>query len=597
MRQIARPVQPPTHCLFPVKLPVPLPVRLPARSPARIATTLASAVAAALLAAPALANDNLSKLSEDQGQWPMYGRDYANTHYSPLNQITKANVGQLKLAYTLSLGTLRSNESTPIVIGDTLYVSSSFGPKSVFALDAKTGAMKWRYEPDLPGDTMQYGCCDVNSRGVSYGDGRIYVGMLNGYLVALDAKTGEELWDAKVIDYKEGAVITSPPLVVKDKVVTGFGGGEYGVRGALVAYDAKTGKEAWRTMLTPGPGEPGNETWKGDSWKNGGGAAWLIGSYDAKTDTILYGTSNPSPWNNAVRGPDTSDYGKFTNLYTASTVAFDADTGKIKWHLQTTPYDAWDYDGVNEAVLTDLTIGGRRQPVMMKADRNGFFYVANRENGQLLSAKTFVPTTWATEIDLETGRPVEIPDKRPKNGFTAKDICPNLLGGKNWQPMSFNPQTGLVYIPANNFCMDMTPTEVTYKKGAMFLGKDFPAKPGPGGHLGELIAWDPVKQEKVWGVKERTPFNGGTLATAGGLVFAGNNAGFFRAFDDRTGQELWTMNLGTGIGAGPMTFTAGGKQYVAIVVGRTASIPAFVGDLGKIMVQTPEGGTLYVFTL
>jgi len=542
-------------------------------------------------------NDDLAKLSGEADQWPMYGRDYANTRFSPLKQITAANAKELKLVYSLQLGSLRSNESTPIVVNGVMYVSSSWGPKTVFALDARSGAIKWRYEPDMPGDTMQYACCDVTNRGVAYGDGRIVVGRLDGHLVALDAQTGEEVWDVQVVDYKQGSVITSPPLVVKNLVVIGFGGGEYGVRGNLTAYDTNSGKQVWRTWMTPGPGEPGNDSWKGDSWEHGGGAAWLIGSYDPRTNTIFWGTSNPSPWNNAVRGPDSSDYGKFTNLYTSSTVAFDADSGKIKWYQQATPHDAWDYDGVNEAVLTDLQMNGRTEPVMLKADRNGFFYVVNRETGKLISAKAFVPVSWATGVDLATGRPIEVADKRPRVGHTATDICPNVIGGKNFQPMSYSPQTALVYIPTNNVCMDMTSTEVQYKRGALYLGKEFPANPGPGGHLGELIAWNPVKQEKVWGIKETTPFNGGTLATAGGVVFSGNNSGLFRAVDAKTGEILWSMSLGSGIGAGPMTFSVKGKQYVAVVVGRTVSIPPFLGDLGKTMTQTPEGGALFVFSL
>jgi alcohol dehydrogenase (cytochrome c) len=234
---------------------------------------------------------------------------------------------------------------------------------------------------------------------------------------------------------------------------------------------------------------------------------------------------------------------------------------------------------------------------MMKADRNGFFYVANRNTGKVISAKPFVPVNWAKDIDLASGRPIEVADKRPRVGHKATDICPNLLGGKNWQPMSFDPQTGLVFIPTNNICMDMEATEVQYKRGVMYLGKEFPAKPGPGGYLGELVAWDPVKQAKVWGIKETTPFNAGTLATGGGLVFAGNNSGLFRAIDAKNGKVLWSMNLGSGIGAGPMTFSVGGKQYVAVVVGRTVSVVAFIGDLGKTMLQTPEGGALFVFAL
>jgi PQQ-dependent dehydrogenase (methanol/ethanol family) len=570
-------------------------------------TTAAFRIASAVLAfaacvsahteEPSGATLELTKLIGDAGQWPMYGRDYANSHFSPLTQITTENVTGLKLVYSLQLGALRSNESTPIVVGDTLYVSTSSGPKTVFALDARTGAIRWRYEPDLPNDLMQFACCDVNSRGVSYADGKIFVGRLDGHLVALDAKTGAELWNVVVVDYKQGSVITSPPLVLENIVVTGFGGGEYGARGYLTAYETASGKLVWRTYTTAVAGEPGSDTWKGDSATHGGGAPWLVGSFDPQTNTILWGTSNPSPWNNAVRGPDSSDYGKFTNLYTASTLALNADSGQIKWYLQTTPYDAWDFDGVNEAVLADLTIDGKSQSVMMKADRNGFFYVVNRMNGKIISAKPFVPITWATGVDLKTGRPIEVTAKRPRMGFTASDICPNLLGGKNWQPMAFYPQKGLVYIPTNNWCMDMTPAEIEYKRGSFYLGKEFPAKPGPGGYLGELVAWNPVTQQKVWGIKEETPFNGGVLATAGGLVFAGNNSGVFRAIAADSGKVLWSINLGSGIGAGPMTFSIDGKQYVAVVVGRTATIPVFVGDVGKVMLKTSEGGALFVFAL
>jgi PQQ-dependent dehydrogenase (methanol/ethanol family) len=348
----------------------------------------------------------------------------------------------------------------------------------------------------------------------------------------------------------------------------------------------------------PGPGEPGNDTWKGDSWKHGGAVLWGIGSYDPQTDTVLWGTSNPSPWASAVRSTGNSDYGKFTNLYSSSTLAFDPATGKIKWYLQHTPADAWDFDGINEAVLADLPIGGTNTPVAMVADRNGFFYVMNRSSGHLISAQAFAYENWAKGIDINTTRPIENPDKRPGPNHPAKDICPNLLGGKNWQPMSYDPQTHLVYIPAQNICNDMTELkEVTYRKGIMYLGKEFPVVPGPGGYLGETVAWDPVQQKNIWEIKEPLPFNGGMLTTGGDLVFYGNIAGLFRAVDAKTGNVLWQKQLGSGISAGPIAYSVDGKQYVAIVVGRTAAIEAFIGKIGdKISGTTPEGGTLFVFS-
>jgi len=558
-------------------------------SVAALAMTVASGVQA---------NDSVVKAVSDPNGWAIAGHDYANTRFSPLKQITSENVGKLQLAYSLSLASLRSNESSPVVIGDTLYVTTSWGPKYVYAINAATGAKKWTYEPDMPDDVLQYACCDVNNRGVAYADGKIFIGRLDGKLTALDAASGKELWTSKVVDYKQGSVITSPPLVVRDKVITGFGGGEYGVRGALLAFDLNNGKQLWQTYTVPAPGEPGSDTWKGDTGLHGGGAAWLVGSYDAKTDTVYWGTSNPGPWNTGVRSTGDGNFGKLTNLYTASTLAIDPNTGKIKWHIQGTPADAWDYDGVNELLLADLKIGGADTPVLMKADRNGFFFVANRETGKMISAEKYVYTSWAKKFDINTMRAEEDPDKRPGPGHPAKDICPNLIGGKNWQPMSFNPQTGLVYIPTNNVCMDWSVSDVSYKRGVFYLGAEFPTKEGPGGFLGELVAWDPVANKKVWSIKEDLPFNGGTLTTAGNLVFSGNLHGDFRAIDAKTGKALWSKNLGSGIGAGPVTYSVGGKQYVAIVIGRTAALPAFLGEIGKKMVAAaPEGGALFVFAL
>ena len=558
-----------------------------------------SVAALAMIAASGVqANDSVVKAVADPNGWAIAGHDYGNTRFSPLKQITSENVGKLQLAYSLSLASLRSNESSPVVIGDTLYVTTSWGPKYVYAINAATGAKKWTYEPDMPDDVLQYACCDVNNRGVAYADGKIFIGRLDGKLTALDAASGKELWTSKVVDYKQGSVITSPPLVVRDKIMTGFGGGEYGVRGALLAFDLNNGKLLWQTYTVPAPGEPGSETWKGDTGLHGGGAAWLVGSYDEKTDTVYWGTSNPGPWNTGVRSTGDGNFGKLTNLYTASTLAIDPNTGKIKWHIQGTPADAWDYDGVNELLLTDLKIGGANTPVLMKADRNGFFFVANRETGKVISAEKYVYANWAKKFDISTMRAEEDPDKRPGPGHPAKDICPNLIGGKNWQPMSFNPQTGLVYIPTNNVCMDWSVSDVTYKRGVFYLGAEFPTKEGPGGFLGELVAWDPIANKKVWSIKEDLPFNGGTLTTAGNLVFSGNLHGDFRAIDAKNGKVLWSKNLGSGIGAGPVTYSVGGKQYVAIVIGRTAALPAFLGDIGKKMVAAaPEGGALFVFAL
>jgi PQQ-dependent dehydrogenase (methanol/ethanol family) len=533
--------------------------------------------------------------------WPVYGGDTGNQRYSQGNQITPANVSKLNVKWALQLGSNRSQESSPILVGDTLYVTSSFGPKNVFAVNAKTGEVRWKWSPEMPKGVDQYACCDVNSRGVSYNDGKIFVGRLDAKVTALDAKSGKELWTTTVVDYTQGSVITSPPTIAKNVLITGFGGGEYGVRGALVALDQSTGKEVWRTHTVPVGNEKGADTWKGDSGKTGGGAAWNVGSYDAKLNLVYYGTSNPGPWTAVVRGNDSSDIGKFTNLYTASVIALNPDTGNIVWHYQFTPHDAWDYDGVNELVLADLTIDGKQVPALMQANRNGFFYVIDRSNGKLISAKNFVPTNWATGIDLKTGMPIETAnnEKRPRLKKWAKDICPNLVGGKNWMPMSYNPKTGLVYIPTNNLCMDLEGVQEEYKRGQFFLGVNFDLdKPGPGGYLGGLKAWDPVAQKEVWFNKDDLPFNGGTMTTTTGLVFAGDIKGTFRAMDAKTGKELWKFNAGSGISAAPVSYTLDGKQYIAVVSGRTQSMPAFFGKIGEKMVAaSPEGGTLYVFAL
>ena len=533
--------------------------------------------------------------------WPVYGGDNGNQRFSQGSQITPANVSKLNVKWALQLGSNRSQESSPILVGDTLYVTSSFGPKNVFAVNAKTGEVRWKWSPEMPKGVEQYACCDVNNRGVAYNDGKIFVGRLDAKVTALDAKSGKEMWTQTVVDYTQGSVITSPPVVAKNVIITGFGGGEYGVRGALVALDQATGKEVWRTHTVPVGNEKNADTWKGDTGKTGGGTAWNVGSYDPKLNLVYYGTSNPGPWTAIVRGNDSSDIGKFTNLYTASVIAMNPDTGNIVWHYQFTPHDAWDYDGVNELVFADLPVDGKKVPVIMQANRNGFFYVIDRANGKLISAKNFVPTNWATGIDLKTGMPIEAAnnEKRPRLKKWAKDICPNLVGGKNWMPMSYNPKTGLVYIPTMNLCMDLEGIQEEYKRGQFYLGVNFDLdKPGPGGYLGGLKAWDPVAQKEVWFIKDDLPFNGGTMTTTTGLVFAGDIKGTFRAHHAKTGKELWKFNTGSGISAAPISYTLDGKQYVAVTSGRTQSMPAFFGKIGEKMVAaSPEGGTLFVFTL
>ncbi len=531
--------------------------------------------------------------------WTMYGNDYANTRYSELDQLNPDNVSGLKAAWSFDLGIDEAQECTPITIDSTLYVTTAVGPKFVYALDAVTGAMKWKHEFPMPEEVQRYACCGIVNRGASFADGKLLVGRLDGYLTALDAQTGDEVWSVQVVDYKQGSVLTSPPLVVGGKVITGFGGGEYGARGYLVAYDVSSGNEIWKTWTVPGPGEEGNDTWKDDSWRTGGGAPWYVGSYDPDLNLIYWGTSNPSPWNAAVRGPDTSDYGKMTNRHSASTLALDPDSGEIRWYYQTTPYDAWDYDGVNELVLADLNIGGSEVPALMKADRNGFFYVLNRQTGALLSAEPFVPVTWAERIDTETGLPVESPDYRPKAGHKAMDVAPSFIGGKNWEPMAYNPKTGLVYIPANNLSMDMGTSEVIFQRGLFYLGVSWEIEPGPGDYIAELLAWDPVNQKKAWSVKQTFPVHGGCMTTAGNLVFLGGIDGVFSAYDASSGEKLWSYTTVSGINAAPMTYLVNGKQYVAVAVGRPTVIPGFIGgDLGKQMVDaTPAGGSLVAFSL
>ena len=565
----------------------------PARRRATRLGTMLVCSAACILASAFTVN------AESRNEWVMYGGDAANTRYSALDQIDTGNVKDLKAAWALQLGVLKGQESTPLVIGDTMYVTTSMGPRYIYAVDAKTGEIRWQYSPHIAEDVARTVCCGMVNRGAAYGNGRLFFATLDGYLVSLDANSGRELWKTKVVDYKQGAAMTSPPILVKNMAVTGYAGGEYGVRGAITAYDQDSGKQAWRTHTVPDPGQPGSETWTGESSVHGGGDAWYVGSYDPKLNLIYYGTGNASPWNGSARGPDSSDYGRYTNLYTASTLALDPESGKIVWFYQTTPHDVWDYDGVNENVLADLTIDGRQVPALMKADRNGFFYVLDRRNGKLISATPFVYLNWAKGID-DAGRPIEIPEKRPRLDTWARDVCPGLFGGKGWQPMSYSSQTGYVYIPSFNLCMDIVERKLDpLRPGLFYLGAEFDlSKVGPGGNMSEMQAWDPVQRKQVWSIKEDLPYTGGALSTAGGLVFYGNMHGRLKAADAKTGQVLWQFNTGSGITQGPITYALDGKQYVAVLAGRLTVPPSFLGAPGAgALAAMPEGGAVLAFEL
>ncbi len=534
--------------------------------------------------------------------WNMHGKDYSAQRFSALKQVTSENVNQLTEAWEFNLNNEEAQQVTPLVVDGVMYISTANGPRYVYALDAKTGEKKWEYSLEVPGDVARYACCGIVSRGVAYDDGRIFFGRLDGKLTALDAQSGEELWTVEVVDYKQGSVMTSPPLIVGNKVIAGFGAGEYGGRSYLSAYNVAEGNLVWRTYTVPGEdNEEVRKSWKGDSWKTGGAAPWYTGSYDPERNLVYWGTGNPSPWNAALRGPDSPEFGDQTNLYSTSTLAINPDNGKIQWHYQHTPYDAWDYDGTNELVLADLEIDGKKTATALKADRNGYFYVLNRETGKLLSANNFVKANWASSIDLASGRPVEQEQYRPvstRNIPASDQVFPSFIGGKNWQPMSFSPETGLVYIPANHMGMSFETSDVEYQRGYFYLGAEWEMEPEDE-FPGEYIAWDPIKQEKKWGIKQKFPIPGGALTTGGNLLFFGNLEGMFYAYDATTGEKKWEYKAKSGIGASPITYSVDGKQYVAIVDGRPSVIPGFIGgDLGEQIVEaTPAGGTVHVFAI
>ena len=546
---------------------------------------------------PTAANVDTARLTNanaDAANWLTYGRTYDEQRFSPLNQINVENVAQLKLAWYYDLDTAhRAQESTPLIVDGVMYVTSAWS--KVFALNAKTGAEIWRFDPKVPGNWAINACCDVVNRGVAVWNGKVYVGTLDGRLVALDAATGKPVWDVLTIDRAWRYTITGAPRIVKGKVIIGNGGAEMGVRGYVSAYDAESGKMIWRFYTVPGDPAKGFEhpvlekaakTWTGEWWKlGGGGTVWDSMAFDPKLDLLYIGVGNGSPWNHKLRSPGGGD-----NLFLSSIVALRPDTGDYVWHYQTTPGESWDYTATQHMILADLEIGGRLRQVLMQAPKNGFFYVLDRATGELISAKNYAHINWATGIDMKTGRPIENPEAR--YGTTGKPwiSIPGPGGAHSWQPMSFSPLTKLVYLPVSDMAFPYIPaSELQRKQLAWNTGADFDAGSLPqdpkikqaakSGLRGHLAAWDPVAQKEVWRVQYEEPWYGGVLSTAGNLVFEGTARGEFNAFRADNGQKLWSAPTQAGVLAPPVSYAVNGEQYVALEVGWGGAFGLAAGEL------------------
>lgn len=537
--------------------------------------------------------------------WPTVGVDYAETRYSRLDQINAANVKDLGLAWSYNLESTRGVEATPVVVDGIMYVSASWSV--VHAIDTRTGNRIWTYDPQIDRSTGFKGCCDVVNRGVALWKGKVYVGAWDGRLIALDAATGKEVWHKNTFEEQKGSLtITGAPRVFKGKVIIGNGGAEYGVRGYITAYDAETGEQKWRWFSVPGdPSKPFEDesmkraakTWdpSGKWWEaGGGGTMWDSMTFDAELNTMYVGTGNGSPWSHKVRSPKGGD-----NLYLASIVALDPDTGKYKWHYQETPGDNWDYTSTQPMILADIKIAGKPRKVILHAPKNGFFFVLDRTNGKFISAKNFVPVNWASGYD-KNGKPMNIAAAR--DGSKPQDAVPGPYGAHNWHPMSFNPQTGLVYLPAQNVpvnLMDDKKWEFNQagpgkpQSGTGWnTAKFFNAEPPKSKPFGRLLAWDPVAQKAAWSVEHVSPWNGGTLTTAGNVVFQGTADGRLVAYNATSGEKLWEAPTGTGVVAAPSTYMVDGKQYVSVAVGWGG-----VYGLAARATERQGPGTVYTFVV
>jgi lanthanide-dependent methanol dehydrogenase len=543
--------------------------------------------AALVAAGSSYANEELIKLSQDPKQWVMPAGNYANTRHSALKQITADNVGKLQVAWTFSTGVLRGHEGAPLVVGDVMYLHGPF-PNPVYALDlAHENKIIWKYEPVQDPTVIPVMCCDTVNRGLSYADGKIFLSQADTTLVALDAKTGKVVWSQKNGDPSKGETSTGAPVIIKDKVLVGISGGEFGVRGSVTAYDMKTGQKAWRgysmgpdsdTLIDPvkttslgkpvGP-DSSLKTWQGDQWKIGGGSTWGWYSYDPQLNLMYYGSGNPSTWNPKQRPGD--------NKWSMAIWARNVDTGAVRWVYQMTPHDEWDYDGVNEMILADQPINGQNRKLLVHFDRNGLGYTLDRENGELLVADKFDPkVNWTTGVDMNKsspnyGRPAVVAQYSTEhNGedVNSKGVCPAALGSKDEQPAAYSPDTGLFYVPTNHVCMDYEPFKVNYTAGQPYVGATLSMYPPPGEtNMGNFIAWDAKTGKIVWSNKELFSVWSGALSTAGGIVFYGTLEGYLKAVDAKTGKELFKFKTPSGIIGNVMTYEHGGKQYVAILSG------------------------------
>jgi quinohemoprotein ethanol dehydrogenase len=536
----------------------------------------------------------------DPANWITHGRDYAEQRFSPLDQVNADNVPRLVRVWTFETGLKRGHEATPLVVDGVMYLTGSWSV--VFALDARTGKELWRYDPQVPKQVGAKACCDVVNRGVAVYRGRVYFGALDGRLIALDAATGKPAWEVVTVDQSKPYTITGAPRVVKGRVILGNGGGEFGVRGYVSAYDPANGALLWRTFTVPGdPAQPfesvalesAAKTWTGEWWKQGGGGTvWDSMSYDPELDLLYVGTGNGSPWARTVRSPGGGD-----NLYLSSMLALDPDDGSLRWHFQTTPGDNWDFTATQHMILADLDIGGRTRKVIMQAPKNGYFWVLDRTNGEFISAQPYVQVTWSKGVDPKTGRPIPDPSAEYVDGLAL--VRPTAFGGHNWQPMSFNPKTGLVYIPAQEvlggYMLDPDPerTDEHFNTGtdmAVFatLTREIVA--------GHLLAWDPIAQREVWRHPYAMPWNGGTLTTAGNLVFQGTADGRFLALRADDGRKLWEFHTGSGVIAAPVTYAIDGVQYVTVVAGWGGAF-ALVGGDAAAQANTVSKGLVHTFAL